>query len=117
MSGSLALITAFLVLAVQAFVSPVYAQLHDTAEIGDIVGIIQNIIKFLAPAAAIAFFIMVVVGGFKFLTSGGDPKAAASARSTLTFAILGVILVVVSWLILLLINQITGVDVTNVGLP
>mgnify|MGYP006952644415 CR=1 FL=1 len=69
----------------------------------------------LAPAAAIAFFIMFLIGGFKFVTSGGDPKAAASARSTLTYAIIGVILVVGSWLILQLIATITGTNILEVN--
>src|SRR3989344_627600 len=46
-----------------------------------------------------------------------DPNAAAGARNTLTYAIIGIILVVVSWLILLVVQNITGVDVTNVSFP
>jgi len=71
----------------------------------------------LAPAAGIAFFIMMLIGGFQCLTSGGDPKAAGAARSTLTYAIIGIILVVVSWLILVLIRDITGASVTTVTIP
>ena len=87
------------------------------AKISDLVIVIQNIISILAPIAAVAFLIMLIVGGFQFLTSGGDPKAVAGARTTLTYAIIGIILVVVSWLILLLIRQVTGVDTTTVTIP
>ncbi len=90
---------------------------NKPAEIGDIVNVIKNIISLLVPAAAIAFLLMLIIGGFQFLVSGGDPKAAAGARSTLTYAIIGIILVVISWLILLLIKNITGVDVTTVQIP
>lgn len=95
--------------------SPVYAQ--GPAQIGDIVKVLENIIKLLAPAAGIAFLIMLLVGGFQFVTSGGDPKAAGQARATLTFAIIGIILVVASWLILTIIRAVTGVDVTTVDIP
>lgn len=95
---------------------PVYA-IADPAQLSDIVGIIANIIKLLAPAAAIAFFIMLLFGGYQFLTSGGDPKSVAAARNTLTYAILGVILVVAVWLMLTLVGRITGVDVTTVTWP
>ena len=98
-----------------SLVSPVYAQ--APARIADIVPIIANIIGLLAPAAAIAVFVMILVAGFQFLTSGGDPKSVAAARTTLTYAIIGVILVVVVWLILTLIEAVTGVDVTIVNLP
>jgi len=96
---------------------PVYALTNDPAQISDIVGIIAKIISLLAPAAAIAVFVMILVAGFQFLTSGGDPKSVAAARTTLTYAIIGVILVVVVWLILTLIEAVTGVDVTTVNLP
>src|SRR4030042_6286925 len=95
-----------------AFWTPVYA-IGDPAQISDIVGVIGNIIKLLAPMTAIAFFVMLLWGGFQFLTSGGDPKSVAAARTTLTIAIIGVILVIAAWLILLLIENITGVDVTT----
>lgn len=87
------------------------------AELGAIVTVIKNIIKLLVPIAAVAFFIMFLVGGVQFLLSGGDPKAAGAARNTLTYAVIGIILVVISWLILLVIKNVTGVDVTTVSLP
>lgn len=95
--------------------TPVFAD--EPKQIGEAVGIIENIIKLLAPAAAVAFLIMLIWGGFQFVTSGGDPKAAGAARSTLTYAIIGIVLVVASWLILQLIGNITGVNVTNVEIP
>ena len=98
------------------FAFPIYA-VSDPAKISDIEGILERIITLLAPAAGIAFFLMMLVGGYQFLTSGGDPKSAGAARNTLTFAVIGIILVVASWLILTLIRDITGADVTNVGLP
>ena len=95
---------------------PVFALTNDPAQISDIVDIIANIISLLAPTAAIAVFIMIVVAGFQFLTSGGDPKAVAAARTTLTYAILGAILVVVVFLVLLLISSVTGLPLLTVHL-
>lgn len=92
---------------------PVLA-IGDPAQISDIVGVLQRIIQLLAPAAAIALFIMLLVAGFQFLTSGGDPKSVGQARMTLTLAIIGIILVISAWLILLLIKSVTGVNVTEV---
>ena len=82
-----------------------------------IVNILRNIISILAPVAGIAFFLMLLVGGFQFVNSGGDPKAAGQARTTLTYAVIGIILVVASWLIIKAIAQFTGVDVTQVKIP
>ena len=101
---------------VVGLISPVYA-IGDPAQISDIVDILARIISFLAPGAAIAVFIMILVAGFQFLTSGGDPKGVTAARTTFTYAIIGAILVVVVWLVLTLIEAVTGVEVTVVNLP
>ncbi len=98
------------------FASPVYAQ-SGPAKITDILHLLENILKLLAPAAGIAFFIMLLIGGYKFITSGGDPKNVSAARSPLTYAVIGIVLVVASWLILNLIKSFTGVDVTTVTFP
>lgn len=82
-----------------------------------IIDILKNIISILAPLAGIALFIMLLVGGFQFVTSGGDPKAAGQARATLTYAVIGVILVVAAWLVIQAIADFTGVDVTKVDIP
>lgn len=73
----------------------------------------QNILQIVVGAAGLAFFAMFIVGGFKYLTSGGDSKKAAAASSTLTMAVIGVIGVIVSWLVLLFIKNFTGIDVTQ----
>ncbi len=94
--------------------SPAYA---EPAKITDLEKVIQNIIGLLTPAAAIAFLFMLVFAAYKFITSGGDQKGTAGARSTLTYAILGILLVAGAVLILRVIKDITGQDVTTVEIP
>ena len=77
----------------------------------------KNILQVIINIAGLVFFAMLIVGGFKFLTSGGDPKKAAAASSTLTVAVIGIIGVIVSWLILLFIKNFTGIDVTQFSIP
>lgn len=60
----------------------------------------------------IAMFAFLVWAGFKYLTSGGEPKAIHSAHQTLTWALLGVIFLAVAWLVLQLIAVFTGINVT-----
>lgn len=73
----------------------------------------SNILGVIVGLAAIVFFIMLIVGGYKFITSGGNPKAAESAKHTLTYAILGLLLVASAFLILELVEQFTGASVTE----
>lgn len=105
-------ITAFFVL----FSKPVYAQ-EPAATFDQFVEVIRRIIGLLAPIAAIAVFVMMVYGGFKFIRSRGDPKNVEEARNILQYAIIGAALVAGSWLLLQLIGNITQVDVTTVTLP
>jgi len=76
-----------------------------------------NILKVVVTVAGLAFVIMFIVGGFQYMQSGGDPKAAAAASSTLTYAIIGLVGAIVSWLILLFIKDFTGIDVTQFQIP
>lgn len=75
--------------------------------------IVQSILNIAIRLAGIAVFIFIIIGGFKYLTSGGDPKATESAKNTLTYAILGLALLILAWFILKFISIFTGVDVTQ----
>ena len=60
---------------------------------------------------------MLVISGYKYLTSGGDQERAASAKSTMTYAIIGIVLLSVAYLIFALIYEITGVNVLQFTWP
>ncbi len=72
-------------------------------------GLFENIVTVVLALAGIAFFIAFVVGGFKFMT-GSDPKSLDSAKNTLTYAIAGLVIVAISYLILVVIANFTGVQ-------
>ena len=86
------------------------------ATIADLGTVFSNVVSYALGFAGIVLFVLLLVGGFKFITSGGDPKAVESARKTITSAIAGLIIILVSYLILVLISNITGVDVTKFNL-
>jgi len=89
------------------------------ATIQDLTVIVQRILNIAVRMAGIAAFIMLIVGGFQFLTAGGDPKKTQAASSTITFAIFGLVAAIAVWFILLFIEKFTGVKVTefNIGIP
>jgi len=86
--------------------------MDNPATLQDLEGVFSNVIKIILGIAGIVFFILLLLAGFKFITSGGDPKALESAQKTLTYAIGGLVVILLSYLILVLIKTITGVDVT-----
>jgi hypothetical protein len=85
----------------------------DPARITDLQTVFVNVVKVAIAAAGIALFVMLLIGGFKYITSGGDPKATEGAQRTITYAIGGLVLILAAYLILLLIRTITGAQVTN----
>lgn len=73
----------------------------------------RNIISVALTLAGLALFVMLIVGGFQYLTSGGEVEAATKARKTLTYAFFGLVLVVAAFLILRFIEVFTGVTLTE----
>ena len=84
--------------------------MNDPAQISDLIQIMYNLLNLAIRLAGIATFIMIILGGFKWLTSGGDPKAVESARNTITYAILGLVLIIIAWFILKFIADFTGIE-------
>ncbi len=83
------------------------------AKIEDLEIIFGNIISVLLGFGAIAAFIMLLVGGLKFLTSGTNPQQAEAAKKTITYSLGGLFLVIMSFLIMQLIETLTGAPVTE----
>jgi hypothetical protein len=71
-----------------------------------------NLISVVVGLGFIALLVLLVWAGFKYLTSGGDPKNIQAAHQTVTWALLGVLFLAIAWLILQLIAAFTGIDVT-----
>jgi len=72
--------------------------------------IFANILVIIVPLAGLASFITLIIGGFQYLTSGGDPKQTQKAGSIITGAIIGLAVTMGIWFIFRLLTDITGVD-------
>ena len=67
------------------------------AESGPTVNTVINaVINILRWVVGIISVIMVIVGGFKYVTSGGDSSNVQSAKNTVIYALVGVIIVAIS---------------------
>lgn len=85
---------------------------QDAAGLTEIESIVGSVISVVVGLGFVAMLILIVMAGFKYLTSGGEPKAIQSANQTFTWALLGVVFMAVAWVILQLIAGITGLPVT-----
>lgn len=69
-----------------------------------------NILYVFLAAAALVFLAMMIWGGLRYINAGGDPKNAESARSTLTNAGIGLLIVVLSLAIIEIITSLFGLE-------
>lgn len=65
----------------------------------DINGVIKVLLQVLSVVVGVIAVIMIVIGGFKFITANGDSNKLASARSTIIYAIIGLVVVALSQIV------------------
>jgi len=80
-------------------------------------GLISGLIKLLVIAAAVIFFFMLVIGGIKWILSGGDKAKTEEARNQITAALVGLVVVFAAWAIAQLIDALFGVNLFNLTIP
>jgi hypothetical protein len=59
-------------------------------------GIVTTILQIVFGIAGALALIFVVVGGLRYVFSSGDPQAAASARGTIIYALVGLLVAIVA---------------------
>lgn len=71
-------------------------QLPDSGDPADSVGTVVNAVLFFAGFVAITF---IVIGGFRYVTSAGDPQKTAQAKDTILYAVIGLIIAIAAFTI------------------
>jgi len=66
----------------------------------DLLVLAQNIVKFVFEIIFVVVTVMLVAGGLIWITAGGKPERIAQGQKIMTNAIIGVVIVLVSWLII-----------------
>jgi type IV secretion system pilin len=59
-------------------------------------GILYRTSKILALIAGLGAVIMIMIGGFMYITAGGDSSKANTAKSTITGAVVGLMVILLS---------------------
>lgn len=79
--------------------------------------VVKNIIDGLLFFSGTVAMVFIVFAGIKYLLSRGDPKQIEGAKHTLTYAIIGLIVVLSVFLILHFLEYITGVPLNFPTFP
>ncbi len=77
--------------------------------------IISSGIQIALIVAAIVFFIMLIIGGIRWMLSGGDKGQTEAARGQVTAALIGLVIVFAAWAIASLLGSFFGVDLFGSG--
>ncbi len=57
-----------------------------------ITGLVRTVITILSLVVGFAAVIMIIVGGLKYVTSNGDTSNTASAKNTIIYAVVGLVI-------------------------
>lgn len=83
--------------------------------------IISGAITLVLVVAAVIFFFMLVIGGVKWILSGGDKGQTEAARNQITAALIGLVIVFAAWAIAQLVGGLFGITIfsgsTGITLP
>lgn len=79
--------------------------------------IIQGLLRLTLLIAALVFFFILVIGGIRWILSGGDKAQTEAARNQITAALVGLVIVFAAWAIAQLIETFFGVNILNLSIP
>ena len=83
---------------------------NPLAKFANIAALLNIFIPILIIGAAFLLLIMLLYGGFTWITAGGTPENLAKAQKIMTFAIIGLVIVILSFLFVKLISIIFKID-------
>ena len=121
MFGRIKKIISPVILAISALVSPAVALAQSNVVplqlrgIDNAINIVRAAIRFLLIVAFIAAFVLLIIGGIRWILAGGDEKAVAGARGTITAALIGLVIVLVAYAIIRLVEIFFGVSIITGG--
>lgn len=82
--------------------------LVDKGGAGGLSFFLNKVIELIYVIASIIFVFMVIISAVQWILSGGDKEKVAAARNRLTFAVIGIVLLAVAFVIIGVIGRFTG---------
>ena len=127
---------AAVALAVPVLATPVLVSAQDTAGIGDCLSsganltvngngactpgdntagttrintIITQVVRIFSAIVGVVSIIMIIYGGFKYISSGGDSSKVTEAKNTIIYAIIGLAVVALAqFIVKFVLDKVTG---------
>lgn len=67
--------------------------------VSSVPGVFDNIATTLLFVIGAVAVIMIIVAGFKYVTSNGNPQAVESAKSTILYSVIGIVVAILAYAI------------------
>lgn len=78
---------------------------EGTSQINHIITVIINLFSLVVGVVSV---IMIIIGGFKYITSGGDSSNVQSAKNTIIYALIGLVIVALAqFIVQFVLNKVT----------
>lgn len=74
---------------------------------------IINIINLALGLMTLIAVVMIIIGGFTWLTAGGNEEKVDKAKKTISAAVVGMIIIILAWAIVLFVARTTANVTTN----
>ena len=71
----------------------------DTDTDSSINKLLETVINFISLVVGVIAVIMIIIGGVKYITSGGDSGNVTGAKNTILYAVIGLVIVALAQLI------------------
>ena len=82
--------------------SPVYAQ---SADVSKVQTFIQSVVEVLVTLAGVTAAGVFVWGGFRYITSTGDPESLDGAKKTIVYSAVGLVIVLAAFVLTNIVTQ------------
>lgn len=67
--------------------------------VSDLWRVIAGVVNIILALAGLVAFFYIIYGGFLYLTAAGDPEKATKGKTTLIYAFLGIVIIVLAYVI------------------
>ena len=89
----------------------------STFGVASIPRLIEVLFQTALIVAILFVFAMLILGGYGWITAGGDKTKVEEARTRITNAIIGLAIIASAWALITVLAQFFGVDFTNISIP
>ena len=86
----------------------IFNGIGDTSSLSSLTKLIENIANYAIDLIIIVCTIFIIIGGIQYITAGGNQEQAQKAKATLTWAIIGLILVLAAPILIKTFKTIIG---------